>query len=54
MIKTVSTQNATKKVRGQPLFLTIQNISQVTYQLFTIMIWNKVTRLAPKSLKFMR
>jgi hypothetical protein len=54
MMSTVSTQKATKNMRGKLFYLTIQNMSQVTYQLFTIIMWNNVIRLAPKSLKFMR
>ena len=47
-------QNNTKKSLGQLLPTTVQYISLVTYQLFTIVTWNKVIKLDAKSLKFIR
>jgi len=54
IISTVQIQNKTKKSRGQLLPITVQYMLVVTYQLLTIITWNKVTKLDAKSLKFSR
>jgi hypothetical protein len=54
MINTVNAQKTIKYSLGQELYITIQYMLHVTYQLFTTIMWKRVTKEAPKSLKFIR
>ena len=54
IIKTVKIQKVTKKIRGHQLLKTKQYMLHVTYQLFTIKMWNSVMHAAAKSLKFIK